>query len=72
LAAQLIIHANVGGNSKIEMRTTIKNILIYLMILATGILIGWWANEMYRFGNAMKNDKAPNIDTVNFIKDKND
>jgi hypothetical protein len=54
------------------MRIKIKQILLYFLILSIGILIGWWANEINRFANAMKNDKAPNTDTLNYIFDKND
>ena len=49
------------------MNKAIKRIIIYIVILGLGIFIGWWINEIYRFAEGMKKDKAPNIDTLNQV-----
>jgi len=34
----------------------IKRIIIYILIFGLGVFFGWWLNELYRFGDAMRND----------------
>ena len=52
------------------MNKKIKNLLKYLIILILGIFIGWCGNELFRFAEAMKNDKAPCFDSLKMEKSK--
>ena len=45
----------------------VTRIILFILIFGIGILIGWWINEMWRFAEGMKNDKAPNFDTINKV-----
>ena len=41
-----------------------RKILAIILITIIGILIGWFANELNQFAEGMKNDRAPQIQTI--------
>jgi hypothetical protein len=49
------------------MSSKLKRVIVIFLVLGIGIFIGWWANEIYHFAEGMRNDKAPNIDSLNQV-----
>lgn len=44
------------------MKSVINQFGIFLFVLLLGMVFGWWINEFYRFGQAMKNDRVGTLD----------